>query len=141
MRATCARSVDQWAKSWHTCFIPGCSRSGRSVYLSAKRACPTSLPGLSRLLLQGVSELTSRAKTSTSVTLALLGMVAHRVMVLASVSVHAGEAGGGGGSAETPGGDAVPGVFTTSAGRHGPTVVITIAPSVPSLRRTPISIS
>ena len=75
-----------------------------------------------------------------SVTVALLGIVAHIVIEVASVSVQA-EVGGDDGSEDTPGGALVPGGLTTTAGRHGATVVITATPSVPILRNTPASIS
>ena len=88
MRAARARSTDQCANPWHTCLVPW--PSGLSTYFSAKRACPASWPGNSRLVLQGASESTGRAKSWTSDIVALLGIVAHRVMALASVSVHEG---------------------------------------------------
>ena len=100
MRAVRACSVDQCEKPWHTRFMPW--PSGLSTYLSVKRAWRAeSWPGSIRL--HGVSESAGRANSSTSVTDALVGIVAHRVTMLASVSVHPGEGGGAGaGSADTP---------------------------------------
>src|SRR5580693_8753413 len=104
------RSVDQCANPWQICRIPG--PSGLSTYFSAKRACPTSWPATTRLVLHGASESTKCVKSWTSVIVAAAGMVAQRVIALASDSVQDG-VGGGVVSAETPGGDAVPGGLTT----------------------------
>src|SRR5205807_2015941 len=81
-------------------------------YFSAKRAWPDSCPGTKRFALHGASLSASRLKSWTSVTLALPGMVAHKVTGLASASVHARPA-----SADAPGGEAVPGALITRAGR------------------------
>src|SRR6185312_13078181 len=138
MRATRACSADQCENPWQICLVPG-STPGLSTYLSAKRACVASIPGRRRLLLQGASESTGLAYNSISVTVALLGMVAHIVIEVASVSVQAGVAAFAG-SEDTPAGALVPGALTMTAGRHGATVVITATPSVPILRNTPASI-
>src|SRR5204862_84429 len=82
-----------------------------------KRAWPDSCPGTKRFALHGASLSASRLKSWTSVTLALPGMVAHKVMGLASASVHARPA-----SADAPGGEAVPGALTTNAGGNATTV-------------------
>src|SRR6202035_1630042 len=99
-------------------------------YFSANRACPDSCPGAKRFALQAASLSASRLKSSTSVTLALPGMVAHSVTGLASASVHA-RAAGVATSADTPGGEAVPGALITSAGRQAATLAVVMRPATP----------
>src|SRR5580704_2267352 len=111
-------SADQCVKPWQTCCAP--ASGALWAYFSAKRACPDSCPATKRLALQGVSLSTRRLKSSTSVTLALAGIVAHSVTGLASASVQARVAGVAA-SADTPGGVLVPGGVTTTAGRQAAT--------------------
>src|SRR6185437_6553030 len=121
MRATRDCWAAQSEKPWHTCFMPG--PSGFSSGCAAKRAWLASCPGISRCVLQGSSDSVARANSWISLTVALSGMVAHRVTVLASASEQ-GVVGGGAASADTPGGVVLPGGFTTSAGRQVDTLAM-----------------
>src|SRR5215471_1776274 len=93
MRATRARSEDQLANASHTCLV--WPVSGASVGFSAKRACSTSAPAVTRAFAQGVSESAPRTNNSTSVTVAPMGTVAQSVTGLASASVQVEEGGAG----------------------------------------------
>src|SRR5687767_4942298 len=92
MRATRARSVDQLANVSQTSLV--LAPSGISTGFSANRAESISAPGTTRAFAQGRSASAARTNNSTSVTVALIGTVAHKVTGFASDSVHV-EAGGG----------------------------------------------
>ena len=67
---------------------------GRTPVSALIHAATTSCPGISRCVLQGSSDSVARANSWISLTVALAGIVAHSVTVLASASVQ-GVVGGG----------------------------------------------
>jgi len=81
-------------------------------YFSANRACP--IPAGHEWFASRVHRVREPLESWTFVTLALPGMVAHMRHGLASASVHA-RAAGAATSADTPGGEAVPGALITNA--------------------------